>query len=98
MESPRERGTVWVFEDSALEAELTRRTLAPYARVEVFGNGPSLLERISVGTLPDLVLLGWQLPGLGGVEVCRIIRALHDEITLPLVMVTTCGHKQDIVE
>lgn len=44
---------------------------------------------------PDLVLLDLMLPGLDGLEVCRLIRA---ESTVPIVMLTARGDTLDVVE
>ena len=51
--------------------------------MDVFRNNP-----------PDLVLLDVMLPGLDGVEVCKLIRA---ESMVPIVMLSAKGDTQDIV-
>lgn len=43
---------------------------------------------------PDLVLLDVMLPGIDGVEVCKLIRA---ESMVPIVMLSAKGETQDIV-
>ena len=93
-----ERGRVWILEDSPLEAELARRALSISQDVEIFAEGTAVLERLSIGALPDMIVVDWQLPGITGVEVCRVIRATHDAIELPLLMLTGHAEKQDVVE
>jgi two-component system response regulator MtrA len=51
--------------------------------LEVFRNNP-----------PDLVLLDVMLPGIDGIEVCRLIRK---ESMVPIVMLSAKGETQDIV-
>lgn len=51
--------------------------------LEVFRNNP-----------PDLVLLDVMLPGMDGVEVCRLIRA---ESMVPIVMLSAKGDTLDVV-
>ena len=51
--------------------------------LEVFRNNP-----------PDLVLLDVMLPGIDGIEVCRLIR---NESMVPIVMLSAKGETQDIV-
>ena len=51
--------------------------------LEVFRNNP-----------PDLVLLDVMLPGINGIEVCKLIRA---ESMVPIVMLTAKGDTQDVV-
>lgn len=43
---------------------------------------------------PDLVLLDVMLPGIDGIEVCKLIRA---ESMVPIVMLSAKGETQDIV-
>ena len=51
--------------------------------LEVFRNNP-----------PDLVLLDVMLPGLDGIEVCRLIRA---ESMVPIIMLSAKGDSHDVV-
>jgi signal transduction histidine kinase/DNA-binding response OmpR family regulator len=93
-----ERGKIWILEDSPLEGEMARRALSATHDVEVFTDGSVLLERSATARMPDLIVLDWQLPGVSGLEVCRTLRATHDGMTLPLLMLTVFGHKEDVVE
>ena len=51
--------------------------------LDVFRNNP-----------PDLVLLDVMLPGLDGIEVCKLIRA---ESMVPIIMLTSKGDSHDVV-
>lgn len=51
--------------------------------LDVFRNNP-----------PDLVLLDVMLPGLDGIEVCKLLRA---ESMVPIVMLTAKGDSHDVV-
>jgi signal transduction histidine kinase len=90
-------GTIWLVEDSPLEAELVKRSLSGFD-VQHFGDGPSMLERQSTHGGPSVLILDWQLPGMSGLEVCRFLRATLDEVTLPILMLTVQGNKADVVE
>ena len=93
-----ERGRVWVLEDSPLEAELARRALSSEQDVELFNDGSVLLERAARGAKPDVVVIDWQLPGISGVDVCRVIRTTDDAMSVPILMLTSQGRKEAIVE
>lgn len=80
---------VWVVEDSQLEAALAARVLTPEFRVVIFPDGASVVEALSTTReLPDVMLLDLVLPGVDGLEVCRIVRATYDELALPLLIVS----------
>ena len=46
---------------------------------------------------PDLVLLDLMLPGIDGLEVCRMLRADHRTAAVPIVMLTAKGEETDVV-
>ena len=44
---------------------------------------------------PDLVVLDWMLPGLSGIEVCRMIRERRKIRATPIIMLTARGEEGD---
>ncbi len=49
------------------------------------------------GTLPDVVLLDWMLPGTSGIEFARRLRSDERTRDLPVIMLTARGEEQDKV-
>ncbi|HEY4016433.1 MAG TPA: response regulator [Polyangiaceae bacterium] len=97
-ERPSGRATVWILDDSPMEAAMARRTLAVHYEVETFVDGSVMLERLAAGHSPSALVLDWQLPGMSGIEVCRFLRSTRDEMQLPILMLTVYGHKTDLVD
>lgn len=62
--------------------------------VDLVGRGDQVME-VFHQSLPDLVLLDLMLPGLDGIEVCKLIRA---ESMMPIVMLTAKGDTTDVVK
>lgn len=46
---------------------------------------------------PDLILLDLMLPGLNGLEICRMLRNEESTRELPIIMLTARGEEEDIV-
>ncbi len=47
--------------------------------------------------MPDLIVLDVMLPGLDGIEVCRLLKA-NDKISqIPIVMLTAKGEESDVI-
>ncbi len=88
---------VWIVDDSPLEAELVRRSLATVCRVEVFTDGASVIEQFANGTAPDVVILDWQMPGISGLEICRFLRSRPTTLALPILMLTVQRETADLV-
>jgi DNA-binding response OmpR family regulator len=77
----------------------TRESIALYLRhagyaVDLAGTGPEALAS-AASRPPDLILLDLMLPGLGGLDVCRTLRARTD---VPIIMVTARTTEEDTLE
>ena len=48
--------------------------------------------------LPDLILLDLMLPGIQGLDVCRVIKSDQKTKETPIIMVTALGQEEDIVK
>jgi DNA-binding response OmpR family regulator len=46
---------------------------------------------------PDLALLDLMLPGLSGLDICRIVKSDEDTKSIPVIMLTAKGEESDIV-
>jgi DNA-binding response OmpR family regulator len=60
-------------------------------RTDVARTGLEALDKARDGK-PDLIVLDLMLPGLGGIEVCRTLRA---ESTVPIIMLTARSTEND---
>ena len=83
-----------LVEDDARLAALTREYLGGHGvAVEVVADGQRGLQEALRGRW-DVVLLDLMLPGLGGLEVCRALRARSD---VPIIVLTARGEEADRV-
>ena len=58
-------------------------------------DGPAALARARQAPAPDLIVLDLMLPGLDGLEVCRLLRA---ESAVPIIMLTARSTEEDRLE
>lgn len=61
--------------------------------VDLVGRGDEVMD-VFTANPPDLVLLDVMLPGIDGIEVCKLIR---EKSMVPIVMLTAKGDTQDVV-
>ena len=92
------RARIWLVDDSPLEREIARRLLAEQYDVEVFVDGPPVIERLAGGERPDVLVLDWHMPQMSGLEVCRFLRERFDEASLPILVLTATGGQDDLLE
>lgn len=82
-----------VEDEPSLQETLTYNLEKQGYTVEAVGNGNHALE-IARRMRPDLLILDIMLPGLDGIEVCRILRR---EMNLPIIMLTARDDEIDRV-
>ncbi|MEO7033405.1 MAG: response regulator [Polyangiaceae bacterium] len=103
-DSPPSSGTlappalVWLVDDSPLEREMAKRLLSEQYRVEAYSDGPAMLEQLATGKRPDVLVLDWHMPDMSGLEICRFLRQTYDEASLPILVLTTTGGQDDLLE
>ena len=92
------RTRVLVVEDEQDIAGLIKHTLERSGDVEVavVTGGDAALKIVSEHA-PDLVLLDLNLPALGGLEVCRILRARPETANVPIIILTARTSERDRV-
>ena len=59
-------------------------------------SGEEGLKKISEHK-PDLILLDLMLPGVSGVEICRILQKKSETSEIPIIMVSAKGEEADII-
>jgi two-component system cell cycle response regulator DivK len=80
--------TILIADDDAASLELLKDALAvPGYRIVESSDGSDALLKVQSET-PDIVLLDIQMPGLGGFEVLRAIRALKPLVPCRVLAVT----------
>lgn len=83
---------VLVAEDDPKQAELVRRYLCREEHtVRVVGDGRSAIDEVRRNR-PDLLVLDVMMPGVDGLDVCRVLRREYD---LPVLMVTARAGAED---
>lgn len=90
---------IWVVDDSASEAERARQALESEYDVRVLRDGSAALEALGHDAPPDLLLLDWVMPGVSGLEVCRLLRSLGDErARIGVLLLTARGSGGSVAE
>ena len=92
------RTRVLVVEDEPDIANLIKHTLERSGdmHAEIASSGDAALKAVAERT-PDVVLLDLNLPVLGGLEVCRILRGRPDTAHVPIIIVTAKSAETDRV-
>jgi two-component system, OmpR family, alkaline phosphatase synthesis response regulator PhoP len=94
----RTRARVLVVEDEQDVAALIVHTLQRSGDIEVdsVGSGDAALKTIAERA-PDLIILDLNLPVLGGLEVCRLLRSRPNTAETPIIMLTARTTESDRV-
>ena len=88
---------ILVVDDEEDILELVRYNLAKNGYKSVcVGTGENALKAAKLES-PDLIILDLMLPGLDGLEVCKILKADSRTSAIPIVMLTAKGEEADVV-
>ena len=88
---------ILIVEDDPDIAELVRHYLARAGHeAEVLASGVDAVPRVR-DSRPDLLILDLMLPGIHGLEVCRLLRNDTDTRDLPIIMLTARAGESDRV-
>jgi CheY-like chemotaxis protein len=93
---------IFIVDDSQTDIELTTIALEATGReidIRSATDGQSALAMLKNGhELPDLILLDLKMPGMGGIEVLRKVRADDRLREIPVVVVTSSSLESDRTE
>lgn len=89
---------VLLADDDAISRRLLGSALARWGYEAVMvGDGAAAWEVLSSPDAPHLAILDWQMPGLSGVEICRLVRARSDRHYTYLLLLTARTQQADII-
>ena len=92
------RHHILIVEDETDIAGLIKHTLerSGEADAQIVGSGDAALKAVTERA-PDLIILDLNLPVIGGLEVCRILRSRADVPRVPIIMLTARTSEDDRV-
>lgn len=90
---------ILVVDDSPMMRRVVCNALQAIGHVETeeAGDGEDALEKLNANA-PDLVITDWNMPKKNGLELTKAIRAHPRFSDLPILMITTRGLAEDVIE
>jgi len=104
-----DQATVLLVEDNPADQDLTRRALNAggiQCNLRVAADGEEALNYVfrreeysqaGAAPRPQLVMLDLNMPRVDGWDVLRRMKAAPDLDTIPVIVLTTSGHEQDVM-
>ena len=90
--------TILIIEDEPDISELIEYSLTQSGyNIIVSDNGEKGIE-VTRKHSPDLILLDLMLPGINGIDVCRILKNDNDTSDVSIIMLTALGQEEDIIK
>ena len=85
-----------VEDEEPIKVLLTYNFEAEGYRVRATSSGEEVGPMIA-DERPNLIILDWMLPGISGIEVCRLLRARPETRDIPILMLTARGEEAERV-
>jgi diguanylate cyclase (GGDEF)-like protein len=90
---------VLIAEDDMVSRRLLEATLARWGYdVVITRDGMEAWQVLQGPDAPPLAILDWMMPGIDGLEVCRLVRQCVQEPYIYLLLLTTKGRRENIIE
>lgn len=93
------KSTVFVVDDSPVTTKVISRMLkknSDYYSVKIL-DGPECIKKAKE-VKPDLILLDIQMPGMNGIEVCKVLRKDEQTYDIPVIFVTASTDNETLKE
>jgi len=89
---------VLVADDDPAMARALERWLRSWGyEPDIAPNGAEAWKQLKRGDAPRIAILDWDMPGLSGLEVCRLLRSTPDGAAVYVLMLTARQEKNDVV-
>ncbi|HUQ91931.1 MAG TPA: diguanylate cyclase [Bryobacteraceae bacterium] len=99
MNSLKQRMRILIAEDSGPSRLALEKTLDKWGYAIVScRDGNCAWQELQKPDAPQLAILDWMMPGLSGPEICKRLRALKQEPYTYILLLTSKGLKEDLVE
>lgn len=90
---------VLIADDDMISRRLLEATLTRWGYEAIVTHDGVEAWNVRQGaTAPSLAILDWMMPGMDGVEVCRKVRQREQEPYIYLLLLTTKGRKEHLIE
>lgn len=90
---------VLIAEDDLTSRTILKAILTNWGyEVTVVADGQSALAAMQGEDAPQLAILDWMMPLMDGPDVCRELRKIKERDTLYLILLTSRGDRNDIVQ
>jgi two-component system phosphate regulon response regulator PhoB len=93
-----EKNRILIIEDESDIGELLEYNLQKEGYDTILANNGESGLKIARKEKPNLLLLDLMLPGIDGLDVCRLIKSDSDIKDISIVMLTALGQEEDIVK
>ncbi len=93
------KSTVFIVDDSPVTTKIISRMLkknSDYYSVKIL-DGPECIKKAKE-VKPDLILLDIQMPGMNGIEVCKVLRKDEQTYDIPVIFVTANTDNETLKE
>lgn len=90
---------VWAVDDEPINLQIIEHQITGFGyQFRGFSLGQHLLDALEKDEQPDLLLLDIMMPGINGLELCRLVRSSYSNLELPIIMLTARQQTKDIVD
>ena len=89
---------VLVVDDSRLQRKILSSSLTRWGYDVIEADSGEAAMKICLSQRPDLILSDWVMPGMSGIEFCKLFRSLSTESYGYFILLTSKSEKDEVAE
>ena len=90
---------ILIAEDDLISRRMLEAVLTKWNyEVVAASNGLQAWNALQGENPPPLAILDWMMPGMNGVEFCRKLRQIQTHTPVYVILLTSKGHQEDVIE
>lgn len=69
--------SIFIVDDSEMMRVFLGKLCEKHGDVHLFNNGESILAKLNIGNIPDIIILDLNLPGINGMQILDILNNFY---------------------
>jgi len=90
--------SILIVEDSEVDSKIVEKIVNKLGHRSLTATNGKIGLEVALSERPDLIILDCEMPVMGGVEMCELLRVEDNTVDIPVLFLTAVDTPQNIIE